>query len=174
MADRQRRDLVVRIASSRGGAWLFSRLAHHIDRPLLRWTDGKTSFSSLVSNVPVMTLTTTGAKSGLPRATPLVMTPDEERLILVASKWGQGGVPAWYHNLRANPRCTVVANGASRPFIARETTGAERDACWHLAVAYYPGYAAYASRVGDHMIPVLLLEPVDTPSLPVDESKVHP
>lgn len=166
MADKQRRELVVRIASSRSGAWLFSRLAHHIDRPLLRWTGGKTSFSSLVSNVPVMTLETTGAKSGLPRSTPLVMTPDEKRLILVASRWGQGGAPAWYYNLRANPRCSVVADGASRPFVARETTGAERDACWHLAVAYYPGYAAYAGRVGDHVIPVLLLEPAETPSPP--------
>ena len=161
MADKQRRDLVVRIASSRGGAWLFSRLAHHIDRPLLRWTGGKTSLSSLVSNVPVLTLATTGAKSGLLRTTPLVMTPDGQRLILVASKWGQGGVPAWYHNLRTNPRCMVDADGASRPFVARETTGAVRDACWQKAVAYYPGYAAYASRVGDHVIPVLLLEPVE-------------
>ncbi len=161
MADKQRRDLVVRIASSRGGAWLFSRLAHHIDRPLLRSTDGKTSLSSLVSNVPVMTLETTGAKSGLTRSTPLVMTPDGQRLILVASKWGQGGVPAWYHNLRAHPGCVVVADGARRPFVARETTDAERDACWQKAVAYYPGYAAYASRVGDHVIPVLLLEPAE-------------
>ncbi len=162
MTAKKRRDPVVRIASSRGGAWLFSRLAHHIDRPLLRWTNGKTSLSSLVSNVPVMTLQTTGAKSGLPRETPLVMTPDGERLILIASKWGQGGVPAWCHNLRAHPRCQVVADGASRPFLARETTGAEREACWQKAVAYYPGYAAYASRVGDHVIPVLVLEPVET------------
>lgn len=164
MTAKQRRDPVVRFASSRGGAWLFSRLAHHIDRPLLRWTNGKTSLSSLVSNVPVMTLQTTGAKSGLPRATPLVMTPDGARLILVASKWGQGGVPAWCHNLRAHPRCQVAAGGASRPYVARETTGAERAACWQKAVAYYPGYAAYASRVGDHVIPVLVLEPVETPA----------
>ncbi len=161
MAAKQRRDPVVRIASSRGGAWLFSRLAHHIDRPLLRWTDGKTSLSSLVSNVPVMTLQTTGAKSGQLRETPLVMTPDGERLILVASKWGQGGVPAWCHNLRAHPRCQVVASGASRPFVAHETSGAEREACWQKAVAYYPGYAAYAGRVGDHVIPVLVLQPVE-------------
>lgn len=160
MTNHQPRGIVVRIASSRPGAWLFSRLAHHIDRPLLRWTDGKTSFSSLVSNVPVMALRTTGAKSGLPRETPLVMTPDGDRLILVASRWGQGGLPAWYHNLRANPRCSVVMDGASRPFTARETDGAERTACWEKAVAYYPGYAAYASRVGDHVIPVLVLDPV--------------
>lgn len=165
MADRPRRDPVVRIASSRGGAWLFSRLAHHVDRPLLRWTKGKTSLSALIANVPVMTLETTGAKSGLPRSTPLVMTPDGERLILVASKWGQGGVPAWCHNLRAHPRCQVMADGARRPYIARETSGAERGACWQKAVAYYPGYAAYASRVTDHVIPVLVLEPADTGEL---------
>lgn len=164
MTERQPRRIVVTIASSRPGAWLFSRIAHHIDRPLLRWTDGKTSLSSLVSNVPVMTLESTGAKSGLPRSTPLVMTPDGDRLILVASKWGQGGLPAWYHNLRATPRCEVMADGARRSFVARETTGAERKACWQKAVAYYPGYAAYASRVGDHVIPVMLLEPASASS----------
>lgn len=158
---------VVRFASSRPGAWVFSRIAHHIDRPLLRWTDGKHSLSTFLSGVRVMSLETKGAKTGQLRSTPLVMTPDGERLILIASRWGQGGTPAWYHNLRANPACFVFHDGQRWRFLARETSGAEREACWQKAVAYYPGYAAYASRVGDHVIPVLVLEPptmVLTPS----------
>ena len=161
MTDDSPRKLVVGVASSRPGAWFFSRIAHHIDRPVLRWTNGKHSLSSVVSNVPVLTLHSTGAKSGLARATPLVMTPDGQRLILVASRWGQGGVPAWYHNLKAHPHCQVTFPDGDRPFTARETAGEERDACWRKAEAYYPGYAAYASRVGDHVIPVLVLEPAE-------------
>lgn len=150
---------VVRVASSRPGAWFFSHIGHRLDRPILRWTDGKHSLSTVLSGVPVMTLETTGAKSGQPRSTPLVMTPDGDRLILVASRWGQGGTPAWYHNLRANPVCHVFHDGQRRAYVARETAGEEREACWRKAVAYYTGYAVYASRLGEHVIPVMLLEP---------------
>jgi deazaflavin-dependent oxidoreductase (nitroreductase family) len=153
------RSLVVRIASSRPGAWLFSRIGHRIDRPVLRWTGGKASLSSVLSGLPVMALTTTGARTGQARSTPLVGTPDGDNLILVASRWGQGGVPAWYHNLKAHPDCTVTLNGVTKRYRARETHGDERAACWRKAVAYYAGYAAYARRLGDHIIPVFILEP---------------
>ncbi len=58
-------------------------------------------------NRPVLLLTTTGAKSGQPRTTPLVYTTDGDRIVVIASKGGAPSHPAWYHNLVAHPEVTV-------------------------------------------------------------------
>ncbi|MBV9001809.1 MAG: hypothetical protein JO304_22310, partial [Solirubrobacterales bacterium] len=53
-----------RLAASGPGSWLFARLAHRIDRPVYRLTRGRHTFASLVSGLPVVLLTTTGARTG--------------------------------------------------------------------------------------------------------------
>ncbi|MGN6359865.1 MAG: nitroreductase/quinone reductase family protein, partial [Thermomicrobiales bacterium] len=52
---------------------------------------------------PILLLTTTGAKSGLPRITPLNYSTDGDRFVVIASKGGSPTHPDWYHNLVANP-----------------------------------------------------------------------
>jgi deazaflavin-dependent oxidoreductase (nitroreductase family) len=96
---------------------------------------------------------------------PLVGIPDGERLILIASNWGQAKHPAWLHNIRANPVVRVAGRDfpagrdvpAERLYVARELHGAERAAAWARAVALYPGYEGYAARAGRE-IPVVVLE----------------
>src|SRR5687767_1278791 len=63
------------------------------------------------ANRPLMLLTTTGAKTGLPRTTPLVYTTDGDRVVVIASKGGAPTNPDWYHNLVANPIVTVELPG---------------------------------------------------------------
>lgn len=148
-----------RIASSGPGARLFSHIGHRLDGPSLRWSHGRFAPGAFLTGAPLITLTTIGAKSGQPRAIPLLGTPDGENIILIASNWGGKKHPSWYHNIRANPQVQVARKGQSKTYIAQEVTGAEYDRCWQQAVAIYPGYELYKSRTDGRAIPVILLTP---------------
>lgn len=148
-----------RIAMSAVGAQLSARLMHHLDKLVLRLSNGRSTAASLLTGLPILALTTTGAKSGLPRTMPLVAIPHRDgQLIVIASNWGQQKHPAWYYNILAHPQVTVTRDGRSQPYLARETEGAEREACWQTAVQTYPGYTAYKQRT-TRQIPVILLTP---------------
>ena len=148
-----------RISASRPGAAIFSRLLHHLDRPLLRLSHGRFSLASVLSGTPTVMLTTIGAKTGQPRSVPLVGIQHGDAIGLIASNWGQKGHPGWYHNLRAHPRAQLLIGGHRRSYVAHEATGAERDEYWREAVALYPGYAAYEQRTAGRQIPVMVLTP---------------
>jgi deazaflavin-dependent oxidoreductase (nitroreductase family) len=140
-------------------ARVLSVVGHRMDKPIMGLTNGRVSPSSKITGLPIITLTTTGAKSGQPRTVPLVGIPaGDGRLVLIASNWGGTKHPAWYYNIKANPAVTVTYKGEARPYIARETSGEEREALWATAVALYPGYAGYAKRTAGRVIPVVVLE----------------
>ena len=148
-----------RIAMSAIGARLLAYTMHHLDRWVLRLSNGRSTAATFLTGLQILNLTTTGAKSGQPRTVPLVAIPHaDDQLIIIASNWGQAKHPAWYYNILAQPQVTVTRNGRSQPYIARETTGAERDACWQVALQTYAGYAAYKQRT-TRQIPVILLTP---------------
>ena len=96
------------LAGTRPMAWLFARVLHHLDGPVMRRSAGRHSVSSALTGLPIVELTTVGARSGEPRSLPLIGVPDGNRLVLVASNYGQQRNPAWYYNLKANPRCSVA------------------------------------------------------------------
>ena len=97
------------------GNWYLKRVAPRIDPPLLRLTGGRVSS---VYPVPVMLLTTTGAKTGQPRTLPLLYVTDGDRLLLIASNYGKTSHPAWYRNLVANPKVEVLAGKRSGTYKA--------------------------------------------------------
>ncbi|MBP9503438.1 MAG: nitroreductase family deazaflavin-dependent oxidoreductase [Candidatus Promineofilum sp.] len=148
---------VRRLFATRPVAWLSARTVHHIDAAVLRLSGGRATASAILSGLPLLELTTTGAKSGRPRTVPLVGIPDGERIILIASNWGQARHPAWYHNLKANPSVTVTIGGVAHPYTARELAGEERATAFARAASLYPGYSGYAQRAGRE-IPVVRLE----------------
>src|SRR5512143_2787482 len=82
-----------RLVSTRPVTWFLAHTLHYIDRWLFRFLDGKTSLTSLVFGLPVVMLTTTGARSGLPRSVPLVGLVDGEKVVLIASNFGQANHP---------------------------------------------------------------------------------
>ena len=147
--------IVRRLAATRVMGWVLARLMHRLDKRVMRWTQGRSSATSLLTGLPLVLLTTTGAKSGQPRTTPITPTPDGDRLILIASNWGQKHDPAWYLNLKAHPEVTVEYRGRSQTYVAKELTGPERDTAWQKAVSRYPGYEAYRGRTGGRGIPVV-------------------
>ncbi|WP_123028317.1 nitroreductase/quinone reductase family protein [Mycolicibacterium stellerae] len=137
------------------GDWYMKQIAPRLDPPLLRLTGGRVSS---VYPVPVMMLTTTGAKTGQPRTLPLLYLTDGDDLILIASNYGRTTHPAWYRNLVANPKVEVLAGSRSGSYMATEITDpAERDRAWDLALDMYAGYGDYEGRAGDRTIPLVRL-----------------
>jgi deazaflavin-dependent oxidoreductase (nitroreductase family) len=143
-------------AASRPGGWLFVNVFNRIDPLLLRVTGGRLS---VAVGSPVLLLTSTGARSGQRRQTPLLYATDGNRIVLVASKAGSPRHPAWYHNVMAHPRVEVLAPRRSGRYRAREAQGEERERLWRQVNELYSGYDTYQGRAGERRIPVVVLEP---------------
>lgn len=128
-----------------------------IDRRLIPLTRGR---MKVAMGQPILLLHTVGARSGEPRTSPLLYTPQGEGFIVVASKAGATHHPAWYHNLRAHPDAVAVEVGGRRiPVRPRLVEGAEREDLWRRVNDNYNGYETYQGRAGSRTIPVVLLEP---------------
>lgn len=148
------------IPASALGSKLFAQWLHHLDRWTLTASSGRLTFPGMMTGLPVVVLTSMGAKSGQPRTTPLVAVPDGARILLVASNWGQAKSPAWSFNVRAHPQVTLSFQGYSGPYLAQEVQDPnEYERCWQQAVAVYRGYAAYRQRAGSRHIPLFALTP---------------
>lgn len=113
-----------------------------------------------MQGMPVVLLTTRGAKSGRLRKTPLMRVEHEGRYAAVASLGGAPKHPVWYHNVKAEPHVELQDGPVKRDMRAREVTGAEKAEWWERAVAAYPPYADYQKKT-DRVIPVFVLEPFD-------------
>jgi deazaflavin-dependent oxidoreductase (nitroreductase family) len=148
-----------RLGASGPGSWLFARTLHRVDRPVYRLTRGRHTFASLVTGLPVVMLTTTGARSGAPRTVPVLALPTADGLAVIASNYGQARHPAWYHNLRAHPEGRVTVDGATRPFRAVEAEGERRERIWQQGLKVYPGWSQYERRAAHRRIAVFVLEP---------------
>jgi deazaflavin-dependent oxidoreductase (nitroreductase family) len=148
-----------RFAASGPGSWLFARILHRIDRPIHRLTRGRYTFASLLSGIPVVMLTTTGAKSGQPRTVPVLGIPVQGGIAIIASNFGQYRQPAWYHNLRAHPDAEVVVDGTHRRVRAVEADDERRAQIWQQGLRVYPGFDQYERRAAHRRISVFVLEP---------------
>jgi len=149
-----------RLAASGPGAWLFARVLHRIDRPVYRITRGRHTLASLLSGIPVVMITTTGARSGQPRTVPVLGLPTAGGLAVIASNFGQHRHPGWYHNLRGNPEGSVTVDGQPRRFRAVEVEGDRRSKIWAEGLRVYPGWSQYERRASNRRIAVFVLEPV--------------
>lgn len=111
------------------------------------------------TGLPVVILTTRGAKSGKIRKIPLMRVEHEGRYAAVASKGGFPRHPVWYFNVKVNPHVELQDGSMRQDMRAREITGDEKARWWERAVAAYPPYAEYQEAT-DRVIPVFVLEPV--------------
>jgi deazaflavin-dependent oxidoreductase (nitroreductase family) len=106
---------------------------------------------------PMLLLSTTGAKSGERRTTPVVYLPDGERMVIFASKAGAPTNPAWYHNLLAHPTATVEVGTETVDVDAVVTAGEERERLFERQAAIMPQFNEYA-RQTTRQIPVIVLQ----------------
>ncbi|MEU4119227.1 nitroreductase family deazaflavin-dependent oxidoreductase [Kitasatospora sp. NPDC028055] len=111
------------------------------------------------TGLPVIILTTRGAKSGKIRKTPLMRVEHEGRYAAVASKGGSPHHPVWYFNVTSDPHVELQDGPVRQDMTAREVTGDEKAEWWERAVAAYPPYAEYQEKT-DREIPVFVLEPL--------------
>lgn len=146
------------LASSRAGAWLFSRTLRHLDDAVARVSRGRQSAPQLLAGLPVLDLTTTGRRSGRPRASHLVSIPVGEDLAVLGTNFGQPATPAWVLNLEADPRATVAYGGRTLPVTARPATDAERAAVMERSRGIYGGYEKYQQRISGRRVRVFVLE----------------
>lgn len=117
---------------------------------------------NLMRGMPVIVLTSKGAKSGKIRKTPLMRVEHDGDYVVVASNGGAPTHPLWYFNLVANPLVELQDRAKKGDRTARLLTGEERRLWWDRAVAAFPDYADYQQDT-DREIPVFVLEPVSSP-----------
>jgi deazaflavin-dependent oxidoreductase (nitroreductase family) len=150
--------LVTPFALSPAGTWFLKHVSRRVDPTLMRMSRGRVS---TLPFLPVVLLTTTGARTGLPRTAPLLYFTDEGRVVLMASNYGGTTHPAWYHNVVANPDVTMFARGHDCRYRGQEAVGAERERLWELAKQLTSGYAQYEHTTEGRTIPVLVFTAVE-------------
>ena len=107
------------------------------------------------TGLPVVIITTRGARTGAVRKTPVMRVEHGGRYAAVASQGGAPNHPFWYYNLRAHPRVELQDGPDKQDMTAREVSGGERAQWWERAVAAYPPYAEYQERT-TRLIPVFV------------------
>ncbi len=131
-----------------------------IDLPISRLTKGTFIPSAQWNIMPIIYLTTIGAKSGIAYSIPVLSIIDGDNRILIGSNWGSTKNPNWIYNLRAHPQARVRKGKIIKDFLARELHGNERAVYWKKAVTFYPPYTAYEKHSG-RSLPIFLLEPIE-------------
>jgi deazaflavin-dependent oxidoreductase (nitroreductase family) len=149
---------IQRLAALSVISWLLSHVLHRVDRAIDRVSRGRINVTQVLTGLPVVMLTTIGAKTGQHRMVPLVAIPAGENIILIASYFGNQHHPAWYYNLIAHPEATLADHQFSGQYQAREVLDSERETYWQRAVNVYAGYNAYKRRA-KRVIPIVLLIP---------------
>ncbi len=146
---------LVSVISGRRTVQLFMKLASPIDRFLIPASNGR--FSTGLGQ-PVLVMEVVGAKSGKKRRTPLLYMRDGDDIVLIASYGGHERHPAWYYNLKANPRVRLFVRNGSGWYTARQAGGEERDRLWKAVTEFYDGYRKYQTYT-DREIQLFVLTP---------------
>ncbi len=133
------------------------RLVTGFHQAIFRATKGRVL--GRAGGMAVLMLTTTGRRSGKRRTTMLTSpVHDDDRIVLVASYGGDARHPAWFLNLRDDPRVQVTMAGRDRAMRARIAGDAEKAELWPRVVGAYRGYAAYQRRT-ERDLPLVILTP---------------
>ncbi|GAB3020078.1 nitroreductase family deazaflavin-dependent oxidoreductase [Mycobacterium bourgelatii] len=109
------------------------------------------------ANADLLLLTTTGAKSGQPRISPLAYFRIDGKLLIVGSFGGSDVNPAWVHNLRANPRAHIEVGTDAYDVVAHELSPQERDEFYPKLTALVPVFGEYQAKTS-RVIPVFELQ----------------
>jgi deazaflavin-dependent oxidoreductase (nitroreductase family) len=144
-------------ASTRPGAWAFSRTITPIDRALFRLSKGRFTAPQILAGLPIIMVTTTGRRSGEARTMPLVGVPIGDDLAIIGTNFGQTRTPAWVLNLEADPNAMVTFHDRATPAQARPATDDERAEAFGAAAVIYPGYDKYQERITGRTIRIFVL-----------------
>ncbi len=124
-----------------------------------RFEQSGSTEANTLRGMPIIVVTSIGAKSGKLRKTPLMRVEHNGEYAVVASLGGAPKHPEWYYNLKQHPHVELQDGPVKREYRAREVTGEEKAIWWERAVAAYPDYAAYQQKT-TREIPVFVLTPL--------------
>jgi deazaflavin-dependent oxidoreductase (nitroreductase family) len=111
------------------------------------------------TGIPVVIVTSRGARSGKLRKFALMRVEHDGEYALIASKGGAPEHPGWYHNLVAEPHVMIQDGPAPHDYRVEIVTADERQEWWDRAVDVYPPYAEYQEKT-DREIPVFVARPM--------------
>jgi deazaflavin-dependent oxidoreductase (nitroreductase family) len=112
--------------------------------------------ANTMRGVPIILLTTVGAKTGNLRKTPLMRVEHDGQYAVVASQGGAPTHPVWFHNIVQHPHVELQDAADRADYDARLAEGDDRRVWWERAVAVWPDYAEYQKKT-DREIPVFVL-----------------
>ena len=115
---------------------------------------------SAFGEAPVLLLTTTGARSGKPRTSPLMYMADEQdpdRVYVFASAAGADTNPAWFRNLMAHPQDIGVEIGDEALSAEAEVLSEPlRAQVYEVQASRFSNFADYQAKT-ERPIPVIAL-----------------
>ena len=126
-----------------------------------RYRKGATAEPPTMNNIPLVLLTTIGARTGQERTSALgALKSGDDSWIVIGSKGGSMTHPAWFINLAKNPDKVWLEVGNRKLHVRPELLkGEEYEATYATLVAASPGYAGYR-KVTDREIPLVRLTPI--------------
>jgi len=160
------RSAVRHLAASRPASWLLARMLPNVDAWLDSLSGRRLSATGLLAGLPVITLSTVGARTGTPRDVRLVPVITPRLFAVLGTNFGGRTTPGWVHNLLAHHRATVIFREHAVAVLAAEIFGPDRAELLRCAAAVYPGFGRYGDRAGHRHVHVFALEsdPVVLPS----------
>ncbi|MFF2276048.1 nitroreductase family deazaflavin-dependent oxidoreductase [Agromyces sp. NPDC058126] len=155
------RSVVSPITRTRAFRWAAPWLLPPIERVVAALSGGRVQLSALL--VPSLVLHTTGARSGEPRETALMYTPDGVgRAIVAGTSFARDRHPAWTYNLLADPDAAITVRGRRMRVRASLIGDDERDTAWARIEAQWPGYRGYERESG-RVVRLFRLQPLADP-----------
>ena len=154
---------VRQLFSSPAGSTLARVTLRPLDALVRRLSGDRVTITRAFSGLATLWLTTTGAKSGLPREVPLIGIPCGTGIAVLGTYYGHEATPAWVYNLEADPDASLSFGGRTILVRARPATEQEEGGVWEAAARIYPGYAGYRQRAAHRKIRVLVLEMRESP-----------
>lgn len=139
------RQLVNRFSATTPGTWLVKHIASRVDPIIFTATNGRCT-STVIPTLPMLTLTTSGRKTGRPRTVQLAYHRDGDDYLVVASSMGSQTHPAWRYNLEAEGRAEVRVRNGVFPATATVLTAQEKQRLWPAIQATIPQMATYVRR----------------------------
>jgi deazaflavin-dependent oxidoreductase (nitroreductase family) len=138
--------MVVRASGTKTFMHVGPKIVPHLDRALHKLSGGRLILSR--GMLPSLVLTTTGAKTGQRRTTPLAAKPQNGSWYVVGSNFGRDDHPAWTANLLAHPDAEISFDARDIPVRAHLLTAEEKAEFWPHLVKFWPNYELYVERSG--------------------------
>jgi len=149
------RDFINNFSVTPVGRWMAKTIASRVDPTIYKLTGGRFTITG-PPTIPMLSLTTTGRKSGRERTVQLGFTKDGEDVLIVASNFGGTSHPAWSHNLDAKPEAKIQLGAETKAVVAKRLTDSEKALIWPKIAATIPQMKSYV-KMTDRNIKVYRL-----------------